>query len=647
MAASAQVTIKLLADVKAAQAALSQVSNQLKTLQNQAKASGGVAGGGGRNGILGLFGGNHTAAGNTIGRSLGQGIRGGLRSALAIGGSAGGFATMLGSGGLMAIAGGIGAYMIKQAYDFTNAWTNVQKVVNGTPEQMDALKAQAFSLAHEMATSPNEVAGVMAVGGQMNVPTGQMADFTKVMLQASLATDMTSESAANMAGQFANVMQETDPDKWRKIISTVDQLADIIPGGESKVMDMAQRFGLAGKSVGLNSAQVLGYASFATGLGIDPEMGGSALSHMFISLAETGSAARGQTAADPHDIRDASDRAGDLEGDLALAEERRKEMYSTRTGKLLKQYRKHPAEVMASDMQIARLKREQQQAQEALDEASHPGQEKAKAWAKMAGLSLSDYGEQVKSDPAGTFRKVLGGLAEQEQSGNLYGALGTMGVKDIRELMSIAAVQKGMGLLHAAADDAQVAMANYKAVADGTKGAVQGLIDTYAGLDNATKSLLAFNTALALTPAAIGILTSIMRLAGGGGAAGGGVPGVPTGGTPGLAGGAPAGPPGTLGSTGAVVRGGLITAAGVIEANTIDATIHNARLSTEDTRAGNDKGGAGSALADIHSIVVHIQNANGDAEAIKKAVYDGLMQAINKASPNNAPVTPMLGGARY
>jgi len=296
---------------------------------------------------------------------------------------------------------------------------------------------------------------------------------------------------------------------------------------------------------------------------------------MFISLAETGAAARGQSAADPHAVRDATDRAGDLGGDLALAEERRKEMFSSRTGRLLKQYRKHPAELMAADMQIARLKREQEQAREAVDEASHPGQEKARAWAAMAGMSLEDYGAGVKDDPAGTFRKVLGGLSGEEATGNLYPALGKMGIADIRELMTLApmvqnlggkdgmpgldqtlaqaitewndpkklskdigqqqgtdafkllqsgidveilAVQNGMGLLKVSAQTASDAMANYTSVANGTKSGLDGLVDTFNKLDPMLKTF----AALSLAPAAGSALSLMAQLAGIGAAAGGG-----------------------------------------------------------------------------------------------------------------------------
>jgi Phage-related minor tail protein len=434
VAASADLTIRLLADVRNAQQALQKVSSEMRALQTQSTRAGAATSG--RGGILSLLGGgNHARMGTTAGRSFGAGLRSGMTRAFGGSSSGGALGGLLAGGGVLAGGGAVLGFMLKSASEFTDSWVEVQKVVNGAD---DALQKTAFNVAHNFGVNPNKVASVMAIGGQMNVPQSELEAFTTTMIQAGMATDMTAENAANMAGQFSNAMGEIGAGKWQAILSTADALADIIPGGESAVLDIAQRFALAGKTAGLSSSQVLGYSAFVRGVGIDPEMGASALTRMFIALAETGSAGRGASAPDPITVRDATDKAGDLTGDLTLAEERRKEMYSSKTGRLLKQYRKHPAEVMAADMQIERLKRQQQYAQEAMDEAAHPGQKMAKNWAAMAGMTLADYSAGVASDPNETMIKVFEGLQKEQAAGNLFPALGRLGINDIREIQTIA-----------------------------------------------------------------------------------------------------------------------------------------------------------------------------------------------------------------
>ena len=69
-------------------------------------------------------------------------------------------------------------------------------------------------------TTFEELAHIMELGGQLGVTTDHLAEFTEVIDKLAVSTNLTSEEAATLAAQFANVtrMDMSNIDRWGSTI---------------------------------------------------------------------------------------------------------------------------------------------------------------------------------------------------------------------------------------------------------------------------------------------------------------------------------------------------------------------------------------------------------------------------------------------
>jgi len=190
------------------------------------------------------------------------------------------------------ILAGAGA-AAKAAMDYESAFTGVVKTVEGTPEQLAAISDGIREMSKELPTSAVEIAAVAEAAGQLAIKTDNILGFTKVMIDLSNATNMTTTEGAEQLARFANIMGMSQTNFDRLGASIVD-LGNNSATTEAEIVDMAMRLAGAGKQVGMSEADVMGLAAALSSLGIEAEMGGSAMSKVMIRMqlaAETGAEA--------------------------------------------------------------------------------------------------------------------------------------------------------------------------------------------------------------------------------------------------------------------------------------------------------------------------------------------------------------------
>ena len=181
------------------------------------------------------------------------------------------------------IVGAFGA-STKAAIDWESAFTGVMKTVDETANTTyDDLKNTINEIAKTTASSQNEVASVMEIGGQLGVTADQLGEFTKNVVMLRDTTNLTLDDAATTIARFANVtgMAITDSDKLGSVI--VD-LGNNYATTEADIMSMAQRLAGAGAQIGLSEGEILGFATALSSVGIEAEMGGSAFSKAMIKM---------------------------------------------------------------------------------------------------------------------------------------------------------------------------------------------------------------------------------------------------------------------------------------------------------------------------------------------------------------------------
>lgn len=178
-----------------------------------------------------------------------------------------------------------GVYAGKMAVDFDTALANVRKTSDLTERQLEDLARSAIELSKTQPVDAKTILNIEALGAQLGISNGKLEDFAKTVSGLDIATNMNAETAATELARFANIVGMTE-DEFSNYGSTIVAIGNNMATTESEVSQMAMRFASAGAQAGLSEAQILGMAGAMSSLGIKAEMGGSALSQIFVSIGK-------------------------------------------------------------------------------------------------------------------------------------------------------------------------------------------------------------------------------------------------------------------------------------------------------------------------------------------------------------------------
>ena len=185
-------------------------------------------------------------------------------------------------------AGGVAA--AKFAIDFEDNFANVEKTVDGTPEQLEEVRQGIIDLTTTGIDGRNAIpqttarlTELAAAGGQLGVETENIVEFTETMAQMETATNLAGEEGAKVLARFMNVTG-TSQDKVKNLGSAIVDLGNNFATSESEIASMAMRIGSTGHTVGISTQDILGYSTALSSLGMEAEAGGSAVSRIWMDM---------------------------------------------------------------------------------------------------------------------------------------------------------------------------------------------------------------------------------------------------------------------------------------------------------------------------------------------------------------------------
>lgn len=180
-----------------------------------------------------------------------------------------------------AIAGGVAAS--KAAMDYETAFTGVQKTLDGTPEQLEAVNSEIRQMAKEIPVSAAGLADIAAIGGQLGVGAEDITKFTETIAAMEVSTNLAGEEGAAALARIQTVTGDTMANVDRTASSIV-ALGNSTNATESEIAYMAVRMGKYGNTVGMNTQQVLGYSAALSSMGIEAQLGGSAIGRTWLDI---------------------------------------------------------------------------------------------------------------------------------------------------------------------------------------------------------------------------------------------------------------------------------------------------------------------------------------------------------------------------
>lgn len=185
-------------------------------------------------------------------------------------------------GNLVTKAGGI-AYVTKEAMEFERAMAGVKKVVDGTPQQMEALSGQIKNLAFELGMVPEAVAEIAAQGGQLGIPLEKLGQFTEMAGKMAVAFDIGAEAAAEAAAKLTNVF-DLPLEGVELLGDAINLLGNNTAAKEKDIVDAMTRIGGNAKQFGLAAEEAAALADAMIALGKPPEVAATAINALLSKL---------------------------------------------------------------------------------------------------------------------------------------------------------------------------------------------------------------------------------------------------------------------------------------------------------------------------------------------------------------------------
>ena len=174
---------------------------------------------------------------------------------------------------------------IQAGVEFESAFAGVRKTVDATEPQLARLREGIRQLATDMPATAVEIAKVAEAAGQLGIKTENILSFTKVMIDLGNTTNLSAEEAATALARLANITQ-LPQDQFDRLGSTIVDLGNKFATTEAEIVEMGLRLAGAGEQVKLTEAQILGFATALTSVGINAEAGGTAFSRVMLQIQD-------------------------------------------------------------------------------------------------------------------------------------------------------------------------------------------------------------------------------------------------------------------------------------------------------------------------------------------------------------------------
>ena len=167
----------------------------------------------------------------------------------------------------------------KTAIDFEDAFVGVTKTVEGTDEQLNQIRADIMKLSKQIPIATTELFALAEEAGQLGIKTEDITQFTELMAKLGTATNLSATEAGESIATFVNIMG-TLPENYERIGSVIVELGNNSKATEADIVSMAMRMSGAGATLGMSESAVLGLATALSSVGLEAEMGGTAISRV-------------------------------------------------------------------------------------------------------------------------------------------------------------------------------------------------------------------------------------------------------------------------------------------------------------------------------------------------------------------------------
>ena len=186
----------------------------------------------------------------------------------------------------------------KAAIDFEDAFAGVKKTIDeadlaAAGLTFDDLAKSFRTMATEMPIAATELARIGEAAGALGIRSSDIVEFTRVVAQLGVTTDLSSDTAAEALGKVGTILNFTGKD-YADFADVLVNLGNKGASVESGIVEVTKRFAAQGKQAGLTTPEILAYSSAILSAGAQSEAAGSSLSRLFSNLVTETALASGK-----------------------------------------------------------------------------------------------------------------------------------------------------------------------------------------------------------------------------------------------------------------------------------------------------------------------------------------------------------------
>lgn len=301
----------------------------------------------------------------------------------------------------------------KAAIDWESAFAGVKKT---NDEVVDSNGNVTYSykdlenglrgLAKELPSSHKEIAEVAEAAGQLGIQTPNVVAFTKTMIDMGESTNLSAGQAATTFARFANITKMSQKD-FDRLGAVVVELGNNFATTETEISEMGLRLAGAGTQIGMSQAQIMGFATALSSVGIEAEAGGSAFSKVMVQMQLATEKGMGSF----DELIALGKQSGvSFEAMTKAVQDGGKNLKST------------ASQMGLTNKQLKSMYNEADKSAISLQQ-----------FAEVAGMTNAEFANMFKQDPSKAIMKFVQGLADAESQGkSAIAVLDDMDIKEVR-----------------------------------------------------------------------------------------------------------------------------------------------------------------------------------------------------------------------
>lgn len=190
--------------------------------------------------------------------------------------------TMAGAG-MIALAGATVGASVAMDRQFADVLRTTELYAEDLKDSATELRNEFNELFATMPASWGDLTEIGTLAGQLNIASGSVAEFTKLVAQFAATTDVSIEDSATAFGRLSQLL-DVPASEFQNLGSSILAVGVNSVATESQIINISTQITSMAASAGFSADQVFGLSSALASLGTQPELSRGVITRLFTNI---------------------------------------------------------------------------------------------------------------------------------------------------------------------------------------------------------------------------------------------------------------------------------------------------------------------------------------------------------------------------